>query len=103
VEAVEAALGEAPSPAADRRFVAAEASRDLLARLAVGGRQHDPAAQRERLRRLRAPRPALEHLPLLVAQHDLGTSRHPCLQSSSMTTTASPRARACLRTNDSGH
>jgi len=103
VEAVEATAGEAPAPAPDGLRAAAEPGGDLLALLAVGRGQHDPAAQRQRLRRLRPPRPALEHLPLLVADHDIDTLRHNGLQSSLMTTTASPCRRRCLRINDSGH
>ena len=40
----------------------------------------DPATQRQRLRALRAPSPTLEHLPLLVAHHDLYPLRHRQLQ-----------------------
>ena len=68
MQAVEAPPGEAPPPAADRLGAAAQAGRDLLAGLAVGCRQHDPAAQRQGLGALGAPGPALEHLPLLVTE-----------------------------------
>jgi hypothetical protein len=47
-----------------------------------------PAAKRERLRAFRSPSPALQYLPLLVAEHDLPTLRHHCPQSSSSMTTA---------------
>jgi hypothetical protein len=76
MQPVEAALGEAAAPAADRRAVAAEPRRDLLARLAVGRRQHDPAAQRQRLRALGTTRPPLKHLPLLLLEHYLCALGH---------------------------
>jgi hypothetical protein len=76
MQTVEATPSEPAAPLANRRAAAAQPRRDLLARLAVGRRQHDPAAQRQRLRALRTPRPALQHLPLLVAQHNLYTLRH---------------------------
>ena len=56
--------------------VAAKADCDLLAFLSVGRRQHDPAAQRQGLGALRAPGPALQHLPLLAFEHDIYTSGH---------------------------
>ena len=65
VQAVEAAPGEPAPPLPDRVVVTAELGRDLLACPALRGRQHDPAAKRERLRALRPPSPPLQHLPLL--------------------------------------
>jgi len=50
VQPVEAALGEAAAPTAHGRAVAPKPGRDLLARLPVRSRQHNPAAQRQRLR-----------------------------------------------------
>jgi len=86
VEAVQARTGKAPPPAPHPLGGAAQPSRDLLARLAIGGAQHDPAAQRQRLRALGPAGPALGHLALLVADHDLCSLRHDCLPSSRLLT-----------------
>ena len=87
VQPVQTAPREPPAPAPDSLRAAAQPRRDVLAGLAVTRRQHDPAAQRQRLRARRSPRPPLEHLPLLATEHNLHTLRHRGLQSSSMTTT----------------
>jgi hypothetical protein len=63
VQAVDALLGEAPPPLADRRGAAAQAGCDVLAGISVGGGQHDPTAQRQGLGTRRASSPSLEHLP----------------------------------------
>jgi len=49
---------------------------------AVGGSEHHSATERKRLRRLRPPSPPLEHLPLLIPEHDLSPLRDSRLQSS---------------------
>src|SRR5947209_7579151 len=76
VKTVKTAASETTAPLTDRVGAATEASRDLLARRTIGGSQHDPAAQRQRLRARRTARPAHEHLPLLVAHHDLYPLRY---------------------------
>jgi hypothetical protein len=86
MQPIDPAGREAPAPTTDRRRAAAQSGGDVLARLAIGGSQHDPAAQRQRLRAGRAARPALKDLPLLLGEYDLSTRRHSGLQSSSMTT-----------------
>src|SRR5215217_4527450 len=85
VQTVEAAPGEPAPPLSDRVVVAAKLRCDLLARTPLSGRQHHPAAKRERLRALRPPSPPLQHLPLLGTQHDLSTNGHNRPQSSSTT------------------
>src|SRR3546814_10119107 len=62
MKAVKAPPRKPTPPAANRVRVAAQLGGDLLARPPRRRRQHDPATQRQRLRVLRAPRPALEHL-----------------------------------------
>ena len=60
------------APLAHRRPATPATRRDLLVGRPVRARQHDPAPQRQRLRRLRPPRPTLQRLPLLIGQHQLG-------------------------------
>src|SRR5215211_1825105 len=91
VQAIDAPLSEPCPPLADRRRMTPQLGPDLLVRRALGSGQHDPAPQRQRLRALRPSSPPLEHLTLLVAQHDLSRRpsplSHQCLPSSPMTTT----------------
>ena len=67
-EPLEAALSEPRAPLRHRRRVTPQICRDLIVGAALGRGQHDPAPQRQRLRRLRPPRPPLQHLALLAAQ-----------------------------------
>jgi hypothetical protein len=70
---------ETVPPLAHRRGATAQLSGDLDVRTTFGRREHDPAPQRQRLRRLRAPSPPLEHLALIVAQdHRSGRSPTSC-------------------------
>src|SRR5439155_15072994 len=85
----EAAAGETTPPLTDGVVVATKLGRDLFTRAALRGRQHNPAAKRQRLRARRPPSPPLQHLALLDREHDLSTSRHNRPQSSSMTMTTS--------------
>jgi hypothetical protein len=87
VQPIQTAARETAAPLADRRLVAVKPRGDPLAWLTVGGGEHDPAAQRERLRALRPPSPALEHFALLVRQHHFRKPGHPRLPSSLATTT----------------
>src|SRR5579859_115589 len=95
--------GEATPPLAHSRGIAAQPLGDLLTGLSIRRRQHDPTAQRQRLRALRPPSPPLQHLAILIAEHNLGTLSHKRLQSSSIPTTNSRLRTLFLRTNDSGH
>src|ERR1051325_6479384 len=76
VQAIDAPLGKATSPLANRRSIAPQLGRDLLTLLTVGRSQHDSASQGEGLCALRAPSPPLQHLSLLVAENDLCTNGH---------------------------
>jgi len=76
MKTVDAAACEPVPPLADCVVVTAKLGCDLFARTPLGGRQHDPAAKRQRLRALRPPSPPLQHLPLLGGQHDLNTNSH---------------------------
>src|SRR5260370_39660853 len=82
MQPVQASPGDPPSPLPDRLRAATQALGYLHAQLPIGRGQHDAAPQRERLRALRAPRPPLQDLPLLITEHDLDTLRHNCLPSS---------------------
>jgi hypothetical protein len=66
VEAVDPTAGEAAAPPAHRLRRAPEVRSDLLALGAFFRSQHDPAPQRQGLGALRSPRPALQHIALLV-------------------------------------
>lgn len=72
VEPVQTPLHEAPPPLTDRRLVQPEPLGHQRVVRPLGARQHDPTPQRQRLSALRAARPALERLPLVVTQHQLG-------------------------------
>ena len=94
MQPVEAPPRKPAPPPADRRAGTAQLGCDLPARPPLRRRQHDPATKRQRLRALRPPSPSLEHLPLLVAEHDLyNTPRHDRLQSSPMRTTFEAKER----------
>jgi hypothetical protein len=67
---VEALLGEPPAPLADHRPMHPEPLGDLGVVAPVGGQQHDPRAQRERLRAGPTPRPGLQLDALVVGQLD---------------------------------
>jgi hypothetical protein len=87
MEPVKTPLREPAPPLAHGRAVAAQLGSDLRARPSLSRRQHDPAPKRQRLRALRPSSPPLEHLPLLLPEHDLRTLRHSRLPSSSLTRT----------------
>jgi hypothetical protein len=87
VQSVKPARRETHPPAANRGGVTAELLGDLDTRPPLRRRQNNPAAKRERLRRLRSPRPPLQHLPLLTAKHDRRPLRHNRPPSSSLTRT----------------
>src|SRR4249919_127514 len=98
MQAVQAALGEAPSPPAYGRAGATKALGDVDAALSVSRRQDDPAAQRQGLGAGGPAGPPLEHLSLLVIENDLRTYGHNRLPSSLAMATTSTGLRLCLRT-----
>src|SRR6478752_3982215 len=76
MQPVETAAGKPAPPLADRVVITTKLGRDLLARPALRGRQHDPATKRQSLRTLRPPSPPLKRLPLLIVKHNLSTRWH---------------------------
>src|SRR5215207_9907700 len=89
VQTVDPAPSKPAPPLTHRVVVTAQIGRDLAARPSLRGRQHDPTAKRQRLRARRSPSPPLQHLPLLIAEHNLRTNGHNRPQSSPMTKTTS--------------
>ena len=85
VKAIEPALSKTHPPLAHRGVSATQPGGDVDAALPLSSGQHDPCPQRQRLGRLGSARPALEHLPLLIGEHDLGPLGHGLLPSSSLT------------------
>ena len=69
VQAVQPPLGETGPPFTHRCGATAQPAGDRRIRLALGAAEHDPAAQRQRLRALRPARPPLQRLPLLCTEH----------------------------------
>jgi hypothetical protein len=68
---VEARLHEPPPPHPYRLRPHTDLSSHLLVGFTCRATQHDPTPLRQRLRRLRSPRPPLQRFPLLVGQHQL--------------------------------
>ena len=106
-QTVETQLDEPTPPLADGVLVHPEAAGDLPIGRPFSAGQHDPTTCRQRVRALRASRPALQRLALIVAQHERfswsSSSGHRCLPSLLTTTRTRTRTRKFLRTRNSGH
>src|SRR3954468_1856237 len=74
-QAIQTLLGEAVAPLGHHRTTDPKPLGDLCVLDPVGGRQHDPRALRQRLRRRPAPRPRLKLHALLARQRDLNSNR----------------------------
>jgi hypothetical protein len=72
---VQAVLGKAIAPLAHRRVPDRQPLRDLGVLEPIGGQQHDPRAQRQRLRARRTPCPRLQPLTLSRIELDHGSHR----------------------------
>ncbi len=77
---LQTAADKAPTPLADRRRRDPQPPRHLQIRRAARAPKHDPRPRRQRLRRLRAPRPPLKLLPLTISQlqHRLARTTSSC-------------------------
>jgi hypothetical protein len=75
-QSVKPPLGEPVAPLRDGRTRHPLALGDLAVDQTLRRSQHDPRAQRQRLRGLRPPRPGLQPVSFLVSQLDSNSSRN---------------------------